>query len=180
MLAASPKPNSVSRNVRNTVSVSSLFVSSYGIFSNLTFSHLEYASKYKFLSSNSLKLARSSSFPFCRAARLDFVSSSSFCILLAVVFLSISFAFKLSLRSSTSRFVVTYESSRVCILPSSLSKDFPRLLTASSITSSVSSFYKNILQWFLRSTTIFRADIITFFVTFAFGRIRYVTFFKFL
>ena len=134
----------ISRNVRDTVSVSSLFVFSSGIFSNLTFSRLEYASKYKFLSSISLKLARSSSFSFCRAARLDFVSSSSFCILSAVVFLSISFAFKLSLRSSTSRFVVTNESVRVCILPSSLPKDFPRfyIFTASSITSNFSSFLR--------------------------------------
>ena len=105
--------------LQKAISVSSLFVSSSGMFSNLMFSPLEYASRYKFLSSISLKLARSSSFSFCRAARLDFVLSSSLLVLSAVVFLSDSFAFKRSLRSSTS--------STVCILPSNFPKDFPRL-----------------------------------------------------
>ena len=138
-LAASLNPNSVSKKVRNTFSVSSLFVSSSRMFSNLMFSRLEYASKYKFLSSISLKLARSLSFSFCRAARLDLVSSSSFCILSAVDFLSVSFAFKLSLRSSTSRLVEAKASSRVCILPSNFWKDFPRLFSASSMASSFST-----------------------------------------
>ena len=41
--------------------------------------------------------------------------------------------------------MVAYASSRVCILPSNFSKAFPRLLTASSMASSFSSFLR--ISW---------------------------------
>ena len=107
--------------------MSSLSVKSSGMFSNFMFSRLEYASRYKFSFSISLSEARSLPFSSSTAASPDSAFSFRIFRLSDICFLSSSFEFRLSLRSSTSRLVVVCASSSDCILLSSFSKDVRNL-----------------------------------------------------